>query len=197
METFITEGIVLRASDYKDYDKLLRLLTPGRGVVTAAIKGVKRPKAKLKYAAQPFSVNEYTLVERNGYHTVTECSPIDAMYAVTYDPDAYAAGSVMLETTEYAVNEIASPYMFAYLLQALGQMAYASAPPYAVCARYLIELLDRMGYGRTYGGSIGEIAMADIRDLRAFSSAGRGEVKKLAAICGECFLHEIKSVSVL
>lgn len=56
-------------------DRLIRIFTPGRAVLTAAVKGVRRPKAKLKFAAQPFSVNEYTLAEKNGYFTVTGCSP--------------------------------------------------------------------------------------------------------------------------
>lgn len=197
METFGTQAIVLRATDYKDYDKLLRLFTPGRGVVTAAIRGVKRPKAKLKFAAQPFSVNEYTLVEKGGYHTVTECAPVDAMFAVACDPDAYAAGAVMLETTEYAVNEIPSPHMYAYLLKALGAMAYENAPPFAVCARYILELCKAMGYGRDYSGRVGQLQKAELSELADFSDIGREDVRRLAARAADWFLHPIKSASVL
>lgn len=196
METFGTQGIVLRATDYKEYDKLVRLLTPGRGVLTAAVKGVKRPKAKLKYAVQPFSVNDYTLVEKGGYHTVTECAPIDSMFAVTYDPDRYAVGAVLLEATEYAVNEIASPYIFSYLLRTLGQLAYAESEPFAVGVRYLVELLAKMGYGRKFTGSVAAIAMRDIADLTGLD-ATKADVKRLAAFASDCFYHEIKSAAVL
>ena len=36
-----TDAIVLRAADYKDADKILTLLTPSAGKLTAGIKGVK------------------------------------------------------------------------------------------------------------------------------------------------------------
>lgn len=37
-----TDAIVLRAADYKDADKILTLLTPSAGKLTAGIKGVKK-----------------------------------------------------------------------------------------------------------------------------------------------------------
>ncbi len=196
VETLVTEGVVLRATEYKEYDRLIRIFTPGRAVLTAAVKGVRRPKAKLKFAAQPFSVNEYTLAERNGYFTVTGCSPVRTLYEITYDPDAYAAGAVMLEATEFGIGEIPSPHMFAFLVRALGKLAYGDAPPYAVCVRYLTELLRATGYGREYGGTIGRIAALDLDDL-AGAEAGKADIKRLARDASDAFLHEIRSAAVL
>ena len=53
-----TEAVVLKAIDYKDNDKLLTLFSPSLGKITAGIKGVKKPKAKLAFAAQPFCFAE-------------------------------------------------------------------------------------------------------------------------------------------
>ena len=49
-----TEAIVLQTLDYKDNDKLLTLFSPTLGKITAGIRGVKKPKARLAFAAQPF-----------------------------------------------------------------------------------------------------------------------------------------------
>ncbi len=196
METFITEGVVLRASDYKDYDKLVKIFTPGRAVVTAAVKGVRRPAAKLKFAVQPFSVNEYTFAEKNGYNTVIGCSPVRTLYEITYNPDAYAAGSVMLESTEYGVGEIPMPEVFAFLVRSLGKLAYSDIQPYAVCVRYLAELLRAAGYGREYGGSIGHIVSLGPDELKG-AKATAADVRRLAAEAGEFFLHDIKSAALL
>ena len=75
-----TEGIVLRATDYKENDKLLTLFTPSLGKITAGIRGVKKAKAKLNFAAQPFAFCEYILAERGGRYTVT---PLLAQHSVT------------------------------------------------------------------------------------------------------------------
>ena len=53
-----TDAVVLKAIDYKDNDKLLTLFSPSLGKITAGIKGVKKPKAKLAFAAQPFCFAE-------------------------------------------------------------------------------------------------------------------------------------------
>lgn len=150
MQTKNVTAVVLRATDYKDYDRMLRLLTPDEGVISAVIKGVRRPKAKLKFAVQPFSVNTYSIVERGGYRTVTECAPVESLFEIASDPDRYAAGAVLLETTEYAVNEIASPETFVSLLKALKTLAYTDADPFAIAVKYLLDLLRTMGYGANY-----------------------------------------------
>ena len=54
-----TEAVVLGSTDYKDNDKLLTLFSPTMGKITANIRGVKKPKAKLAFAAQPFAFCEY------------------------------------------------------------------------------------------------------------------------------------------
>ena len=48
------DALVLRATDYGEYDKMVTLLTAERGKIGAALKGVRRAGAKLKFAAQPF-----------------------------------------------------------------------------------------------------------------------------------------------
>ena len=66
-----TDGVVLQALDYKDNDKLLTLFSPALGKITAGIRGVKKPTAKLAFASQPFCFAEYVLAEKGGRYTVT------------------------------------------------------------------------------------------------------------------------------
>ena len=58
-----TDAVVLQTLDYKDDDKLLTLFSPSLGKITAGIRGVKKPKARLAFAAQPFAFCEYVLAE--------------------------------------------------------------------------------------------------------------------------------------
>ena len=58
-------GVILRAADYNENDKIITLLTAESGKITAAVKGVKKAGAKLRFAAQPFCFAEFVLARRD------------------------------------------------------------------------------------------------------------------------------------
>ena len=67
-------ALMIRAADYGENDKILTLLTAERGKLTAAIKGVKKAGAKLKFAAQPFCLAEYVLADSGDRYSVIQAS---------------------------------------------------------------------------------------------------------------------------
>ena len=69
-------ALMLRAVDYNEYDKMLTLLTAEYGKISAGIKGVRKPAAKLRFAAQPFCFAEYVLAKRGDKYTVINLSLI-------------------------------------------------------------------------------------------------------------------------
>ena len=80
-----TDAIVLRATDYRDADKILTLLTPSEGKITAGIKGVKKSGARLAFAAQPFAFCEYVLAEKCGRRTVVSAYQHDGFFPLRTD----------------------------------------------------------------------------------------------------------------
>lgn len=77
MEELNVSGVVVGAEDYREADRIVRILTPDRGVIRAVMRGVKKEKAKLKFAAMPFAFCEYSLMKRGAYYTVKTASPIE------------------------------------------------------------------------------------------------------------------------
>ena len=47
METFVTPGLVLKETRYKESDRILTILTPGLGVISASAQSSLRLKSKL------------------------------------------------------------------------------------------------------------------------------------------------------
>ena len=80
-----TDAIVLRATDYRDADKILTLFTPSEGKITAGIKGVKKSGARLAFAAQPFAFCEYVLAEKCGRRTVVSAYQHDGFFPLRTD----------------------------------------------------------------------------------------------------------------
>lgn len=144
-------AILLKATDYHENDKLVRLLTLEGGLVSAVMKGVKKPNAKLKFGAMSFAFCEYVLAQGKGaYYTVTACSPIGDLYDIACDPDKYMVGSLILEASDIASYGAACPQLFALLLQALKALCYTSVMPNLIAAQYILKTTDLLGYKAEY-----------------------------------------------
>ena len=100
-----TEAIVLQAIDYKDNDKLLTLFSPTLGKITAGIRGVKKPKAKLAFSAQPFCFAEYILAEKGGRYTVTNAYLHESFFSLRTDIDRFYAACAAAEICRTLAQE--------------------------------------------------------------------------------------------
>lgn len=159
MET-IVNGLMLKAADFKENDKILTLLTAEKGKISAGIKGVKKAAAKLKFAAQPFCFAEYVLSEKGGRYTVINASENESFYDLRTDINKFYAASAAAEAANALTfegddcgeiftrlittlsdmcggNESAA--LISFLLFALGQSGYAvTAENCALCGLSLI-----------------------------------------------------------
>ena len=100
-----TEAIVLQAIDYKDNDKILTLFSPSLGKITARIRGVKKPKAKLAFCAQPFCFAEYILAEKGGRYTVTNAYLHESFFSLRSDIDRFYAACAAAEICRTLAQE--------------------------------------------------------------------------------------------
>ena len=148
-ETMKTMGVVLKSSKHTiDAARLLDIFSPELGRFSAVIRGVEKPKAKLAVAAQPFCFGEFVLAERNGYYTVTDCNVEDSFFSLAYNLDAYVLGSSLLEiTSKLAQPGESNVELFMLLLNSLKVLAYEKAEPTAVTIKYILEILDKSGFG--------------------------------------------------
>ena len=55
MEQIKVKGIVLKFSDFKDSDKIVTVFSAEMGILNIRVRGVKKNKAKLAFAVQPFA----------------------------------------------------------------------------------------------------------------------------------------------
>lgn len=63
MKTISTQAIVLKRSNYREADRILRVITPDRGKISLIAKAVRKPKSKLAGGIELFSVNEISYIE--------------------------------------------------------------------------------------------------------------------------------------
>jgi len=149
----ITPGIVLRQEDRGETDKTVTLLTPD-GVIRVIMKGVKKSKAKLKFGALPFAFMEYSLTEKGGVFTVTGCTQIEDLSAVSKDIDVFYSASFL---SEVAIKALDGGKVFFEFLKCLKAMLYKNANPIGVAIHFCQFVIHNSGYGYDYTKKPNEI----------------------------------------
>ncbi len=140
-----TDALLLRAVDYGENDKMVTLLTAERGKIGAAMKGVKKANAKLRFAAQPFCFAEYVLAEKSGRHTVTSASLHDGFFPLREDVGKYYAAAVVCEACDKLMyEEMPGGELLVAAVTALTEMCVKDAA-FPLIA-FLLNVLRLAGY---------------------------------------------------
>lgn len=148
MGTITTQAIVLRTTDYRDYDRIVTLFALGHGRLTAAARACRRIKSPLLNVAVPFVQGEFVLQERQGRLTIQSCQVEQDHYALRMDPVNLSYGAYLAALCEETVQEgQGADELFTQLLEALAHLSFGDAPPSAVCSWLMLQLLMGQGIG--------------------------------------------------
>jgi DNA repair protein RecO (recombination protein O) len=77
---FRTPAIVLRRTNYGEADRVISLLTPDRGKLSAIAKGVRKQKSKLAGGLELLAVCDVTLLEGRGDMLLVTSTRLDQFY---------------------------------------------------------------------------------------------------------------------
>ena len=179
-----TDAIVLQTVDYKDNDKILTLFSPSLGRITVGAKGVKKAKAKLSFAAQPFCFAEYVLAEKGGRYTLTGAYLHESFFSLRYDIVRFYAACAMAEvcrTILYENEEYEG--LFIALIEGLKALSLAEEDAAESVVAFILAVLRESGYpidlsyAEECGGDIGDKLWFDFSDGRftTFERSVQGE----------------------
>ena len=122
------KALVLRAADFKENDKLLLLYCGEYGKITASIRGVKKPGAKLKFAAEPFCFGEFMLSVKDGRYSVTNCTEIESFFSLRGDVVTYCcAGCVVEQLANTGQENQSEPQLLLLALKTLKALEEKNA----------------------------------------------------------------------
>lgn len=142
-----TDAIVLQAIDYKDNDKILTLFSPALGKITAGIRGVKKPKAKLAFCAQPFCFAEYILTEKSGRYTVINAALHESFFELRLDIERFYAACAMAEVCRAILMENEKyEGVFVGLIEGLKSLALGQEDAVETLVSFILIALRESGY---------------------------------------------------
>ena len=184
-----TDAIVLQTVDYKDNDKLLTLFSPALGKITAGIRGVKKPTAKLAFSAQPFCFAEYVLAEKGGRYTVTNAYLHESFFALRLDLTRFYAACAAAEICRTILQENeAYEGLFIGFIECLKSLSLAEDETAETLISFALIALRESGYPldlsyyEECGGDIGEQLWFDFADgkFTTFERCVQGERASLS-----------------
>jgi DNA repair protein RecO (recombination protein O) len=147
MGLYREQGIVLRTYKLGETDRILSLLTQGRGKVRAIAKGVRRPGSRFGGRLEPFSHVDLQLYEGRNLDIVTQAELLTSFAPVRADYVLSACGSAMVEAADRVAQEDERALrLFLLLLEGLRALARGPATPASVLDGYLFRLVSLAGY---------------------------------------------------
>lgn len=152
MPLYRDAAIVLRTHKLGESDRIVTLLTRGRGKVRAVAKGVRRTRSKFGARLEPGMVVDLQCYEGRNLDTVTQAESLASYGApISRDYEAWTAANAMLETCDRLTEEgEPSPRQFQLLAGGLAALADGAHEAGLVLDSYLLRALAIAGWAASF-----------------------------------------------
>lgn len=173
------QGVVLRTHRLGEADKIVVLMTEGRGKVRAVAKGVRKTKSRFGGRLEPMSHAALQLYEGRELDTITQAETIENYRAVRENLDRVARAGAILEAVDQIAQEgEANPALYRMLTGALRQLARTDSP--LIVAGFYFKLLSQEGFHPVLDGCAACGANGDDVALVAF------DLEQGGTLCRAC-----------
>lgn len=146
MGLYREQGVVLRTIKLGEADRIVTLLTAGRGKVRAVAKGVRKTKSRFGSRLEPMVHVSLLLYEGRGeLDVVTQADAVEVFRAVREDLDRLAKASSMLEACDQVAQERhANTRLYQMLLGGLRALAARDSP--LLVPAFFLKVLAAEGF---------------------------------------------------
>ncbi len=152
MPLYRDSGVVLRTHKLGEADRIITVLTRGRGKIRTVAKGVRRTKSKFGARLEPGMHVDLQCYEGRNLDTVTQAESLDPWGdQIARDYSRWTAASAMLETADRLTEEGAmAVQQFLLLAGALRSLAHAEHAPELSLDAYLLRALAVAGWAPSF-----------------------------------------------
>lgn len=172
-----TKAVALKATDYKENDKLVCLYSLEQGKISVHAKGVRKGGAKLKFACDQFCFGQYELAQNGTRFTLKTCEQLHSFYELREDVFAYIAACVIAECiVNYTEEGEADAGVFVTLLKALEQLL-GGVNALLITLKFILEFLKLEGFSLDFS----KCSVCGASNVPLFLDSQRGGV-----VCDGC-----------
>ena len=146
-DKLVTRGLVLRATETKEADYILNVLTAEHGRLAVIARGARRRTSKLAAACQHLAFSELVLYRRGSWYYLDEASTIALFDGLRADLEKLSLASYFAEMAEAVTSEdLPSGEVLSLLLNSLYALDMLDRPNELVRAAFELRLLALSGY---------------------------------------------------
>lgn len=140
-------GLVIRAVDYRDNDRILTVMTAEQGKLIVKAQGVRKKSSKLIASTQLFAYSNMAIYENKGYFTLNDAQVLEQFYQLANDLDALCLASYFCEllATEGEENTPVDG-MLRLALNSLYALCKKLYPPAIIKAAFELRFISMVGY---------------------------------------------------
>jgi DNA repair protein RecO (recombination protein O) len=126
MQTIRAEAIILRRTNYGEADRILNILTPEHGKLSAIAKGVRKTKSKLAGGLELFATCDVTILQgKSDMGTVSSARLVKFYGDILKDYDRLQLGYEFIKLINRVTETVSEPEFY-YLLR--DSFAYLNEP---------------------------------------------------------------------
>ncbi len=145
MGLYRDRGVVLRTIRLGEADRIVTMVTAGRGKVRAVAKGVRKTKSRFGSRLEPLGHVSMLLYEGRELDIVTQAETLDHFRAVREDLDRFSKATALLEAADQVAQEgHANPQLYQMLVGALRALSAHDAP--LLVPAFFLKLLSLEGF---------------------------------------------------
>ena len=146
-EKKVIRGIVLRAVDTKEADKILTVLAGEQGKLSVVAKGARSQRSRVTAATQFLAYSEMTVTERHGWQILSEANTMELFDGIRKDIEALSLASYFAELVDAVTYaDIPAQEVLSLLLNALYALGTLGRPCEIVKPAFEIKLMALSGF---------------------------------------------------
>jgi DNA repair protein RecO (recombination protein O) len=147
MNTIVTQGIVLRRTDFGEADRIVVLLTPDHGKISLVAKGVRRLKSKLAGGIELFSISSISYIKGRGELGTLVSSRLEQNFAsIIKDIERVQLGYEIIKLVNNTIEDDAAATFFELLGQGLAALNDDSIDPTLIRIWFSAQMLRHTGH---------------------------------------------------
>ncbi|HHX38197.1 MAG TPA: DNA repair protein RecO [Clostridiaceae bacterium] len=148
MSLIQTNGIILRVSNFGEFDRYLTVLTPQLGAIEVLAKRVRRAKGGQARSTEVFSLCQFILFQKNDKFKLNQVQLVEGFSGLRTDVVELTCAAHLADIWLTAVRYEESPQslyeLAAYTLYALGT---SDMNPLAIVRACEVRVLTQAGFG--------------------------------------------------
>lgn len=143
----ITDALLLRATDYRDADRIVTLFTRDAGKLSAIARGARGSKRRFAGALEPYAVVRIELSPRKGeLYGLKRADVVRAFPSILADLSRMeAAGAALALVREAHAPELVDPALFVAVVQYLTVVAEHGDAQRGLLLSFALRVLALMG----------------------------------------------------